>query len=294
MTKKSINLAIKRLILNLGDNPSTAKINVALRVFHKEIVELTTKERMQLMERVVKMLKDRGLNNQKAVEIASTWAISTAKYNAEGKLVSAYYDIEEALDKIPLNMTSKVQGIVRAWQSSVENYSLHEEFKRAKTAEQVYKNVAFLGKTYFTQAMNNLKFYRLPEHTPIVYISIEDSKRDDVCGMLHGTVWNDKTEIPEVSKVMIHPNCRCKLIALDESKSEYVIIPYDTAPQWVLDMLAPNKGDGSNRLYGQGYSNFQLVEEDGSKYSKYIKDANGKRVKNTRPKYIKYLRVLEK
>jgi len=267
MTNKNLQNLLNKLILDLGDNPSTSKINKVVIRLGKELVKLTKEEKKAMVSKAIASAST--LNKAKAIEIASTWSILSRRFNNTGKLIALVYDLEEAIDNIPLNMTKEVLQQVKAWKLQ-QDTPLKEFFRNAGFTKKALRNMKTITKSYFTQVKRNIEFERLPEHEPIIYVSIDDDRRSDPCGALHGTVWADKSEVSKYAQPLIHPNCRCKLLVLDNVKSVTKQVKYNDALKWQIDMVSRNNGEEAQRMYGAGHSNFKIIYIEGVKYIEYI------------------------
>jgi len=137
--------------------------------------------------------------------------------------------IREALENTQKHNLSKIQKInIAIIRDSVnerydENYNIRKD---SRTFQQLFsaipKNVKPLCIEELEELNNRMSNYKdlknnylksYPDDEAISFIaSPNEEERCNKCHELHGTIWENKNEVPEWAKPPLHRDCTCKLL----------------------------------------------------------------------------------
>jgi len=310
----TITQILNSFIKSLAFVTTQKELNKELKKLYKVLTSYSETFKKELIKDTLARAKKNGsITNQQAINIAHSWNILTSRYNKEMLLIHESYDLEKAIDLIPHNITKKLREQSTGFLNSKDNAGLRldEYMRKLKHTKKYTKQIEVIKRAKLDQAINELNFLTLPDNEEIMYVAQpEIANRSDACHKLHGTVWENKSVIPQWAKPLLHINCLCTLMTLEKRTNNFrhptqrryykcdelpprpiiAMLSYSDASKLYRDKWKDltgrewsktewethedNEGYGhvKDRSYGQGLSNVKLGQDDIGCYYEY-KDA---------------------
>ena len=238
---QTINHLINQLVSKVVNAKTKRQIDTLIATFYKALDGFTVAYKKELIKEATSRAMKLGLSKQEAIRISHLRNIISSRYDKNGKMIRTALDMVEAFNSVPKNVTKDAKSVIIAWQMETDKYlDLGKLMLDAGVARKADRNYELLTRNWNLQVDNDARLELIADDVPIRYIAQEDEEnRSDVCHQLHGTIWLNKSQIPEWAKPLIHLNCKCKLVSQDDVENVTITVKgiregrRCTKPKWL-------------------------------------------------------------
>ena len=245
---KKINDAIDEVVLKILNEPLTKRsIDKMIRELRDTLLIPTEEFRMRLLIRATKLgdeAQHKTMNALMTLRKADTIAMLTNKEIStvvEGiftndiifsrlvgkgdnkKRVDYSINVDKWIKALPNDLAKKIRSnVIAGYLNSDSQAEIIANLKigRGNDVKTLRRHVKAIVNTVMNKSAQqaNLEVLRLNSDAwfALEYRTVGDDKVDDVCSRLEGTTWTKFNDIKENEKAPTHPNCRCRIVPINE------------------------------------------------------------------------------